>query len=101
PCPSLYFSFSLHDALPISIVAFFMMAAFYQVNGQPFLVFVEGAIKYAFSSKLYIWKKTEKKPQKTAEKKAEAPQVVLPKLSQSKDRKHTSELQSRENLVCR
>ncbi len=66
------------------IVGFFMAAAFCKVNGRPFLVFIEGAIKYTLSSKLYIWKKTEKK----IEKKEEVPQVQnqmsLPKLSQSK-----------------
>lgn len=66
------------------LVAFFMMAAFYQVNGRPFLMFVEGALKYATGAKLYIWKKSEKKPEKTAEVQAVQPQVQLPKLSQSK-----------------
>ena len=66
------------------IVAFFMMAAFYKVNGRPFLMFIEGALKYATGAKLYIWKKTEKKPEKTAEVHAEEAQVRLPKLSQSK-----------------
>jgi hypothetical protein len=66
------------------IVAFFMMAAFYQVNGRPFLMFIEGALKYATGAKLYIWKKSEKKIEKTAEIVAEQPQVRLPRLSQSK-----------------
>lgn len=66
------------------VVGFFMAAAFYKVNGRPFLMFVEGVIKYQLSSKLYIWRKTEKK---IVKKQAEARvqnQVALPKLSQSK-----------------
>ncbi len=66
------------------IVAFFMAAAFYKVNGRPFLVFIEGAIKFFFSSKLYIWKKTEKKPEKKEEVAHEESAQALPKLSQSK-----------------
>ncbi|MEY4440787.1 MAG: hypothetical protein RLY49_413 [Candidatus Parcubacteria bacterium] len=66
------------------LVAFFMAAAFYRVNGRPFLVFVEGAIKYFLSSKLYIWKKTEKKPVNNHEEIKEQTPMTLPKLSQSK-----------------
>lgn len=66
------------------IVGFFMAAAFYKVNGRPFLLFVEGMIKYFLSAKLYIWKKTEKKIEKNPEKERPASQMALPKLSQSK-----------------
>lgn len=66
------------------IVGFFMAAAFYEINGRPFLSFIEGALKYAMSSKLYIWKKSEKKPQKKEVAQQQDAQVVLPKLSQSK-----------------
>lgn len=66
------------------IVGFFMAAAFYKVNGRPFLLFIEGAIKYGLSSKLYIWKKTEKKIEKRKEEEQPSSQVALPKLSQSK-----------------
>lgn len=65
-------------------VAFFMAAAFYRVNGRPFLVFVEGAIKYTLSSKLYVWRKLEKKPIKKEEAPVPQTQVALPKLSKSK-----------------
>ena len=66
------------------IVGFFMAAAFYEINGRPFLSFIEGALKYATSSKLYIWRKTDKKPQKKEVVQEQDSQVVLPKLSQSK-----------------
>ena len=66
------------------IAAFFFAAAFYKVNGRPFLVFIEGAIKYAMSAKLYIWKKQEKKPVKQEEKVMQRDPLPLPKLSQSK-----------------
>lgn len=66
------------------VVGFFMAAAFYQVNGRPFLVYVEGALKYALSAKLYIWRKSEKKIVKTKEEERATTQVALPRLSQSK-----------------
>ncbi len=66
------------------IVGFFMAAAFYKVNGRPFLLFVEGYIRYALSAKLYIWKRTEKKIEKEKEEDNIPNQVALPKLSQSK-----------------
>jgi hypothetical protein len=65
-------------------VAFFMAAAFYKVNGRPFLMFIEGAIKYVLSAKLYIWKKTEKKIEKKQEEARPQNQMALPKLSQNK-----------------
>jgi hypothetical protein len=70
--------------LGVPIVGFFMAAAFFQVNGRPFLVYIEGAIKYLFSAKLYIWKKTEKKIEKQKKEAEVEVQVALPRLSQSK-----------------
>lgn len=66
------------------VVGFFMASAFYKVNGRPFLVFVEGTLKYFFSAKLYVWRKTEKKVEKKSTEKKSQPQVALPRLSQSK-----------------
>jgi len=68
----------------VPIVAFFMASAFYQVNGRPFLVFVEGAIKYFFSAKRYIWRKVDKKIEPKKVEKNTNSQIALPRLSQSK-----------------
>jgi len=35
--------------------------ASYKVNNKPFIDIVEAAFKYSLSSKLYIWKKVDKK----------------------------------------
>lgn len=70
--------------LGVPIVGFFMAAAFYQVNGRPFLIFIEGVVKYTLSEKLYIWRKIERKIEKSKEKQKVQSQVALPKLSQSK-----------------
>jgi hypothetical protein len=66
------------------IVGFFAAAAFYQVNGRPFLNFVEGALKFYTSAKLYKWQKIDKKIEKQKEEEKIASQVALPKLNQSK-----------------
>lgn len=69
-------------ALPVGALA--LALAFYKVNNQPFIRVVESAIKYFSAPKLYLWKKqAEMKKKKNEEKKA-APQIYVPKLTQSK-----------------
>jgi len=67
------------------IVVFFIALAFYKYNDRPLILTVEGAIKYFFSNKLYIWnkKKKEIKPKKQ-DTVSSVPQLELPKLSDSK-----------------
>lgn len=36
--------------------------AFFPVNNRPLSIFVESAFKYISSSRLYLWRKNEKKP---------------------------------------
>jgi hypothetical protein len=70
-------------AVPVGI--FFFALAFYQYNDRPFIYTVEGAFKYFFTDKLYIWKKEDKKPKKQAEVVTkEAEKMNIPKLSDSK-----------------
>lgn len=80
------------------IVVFFLGAAFYKVNGQPFIFFVENFFKYTLSSKLYIWKKAEKKPKVGKRKEATPTEVPMPKLSQSKLKELSWGLDIHENL---
>jgi hypothetical protein len=95
--PSLIFS-----AVPILIVLAFSAAlAFYRVNNRPFINVLESAFRYSVGSKLYLWKKDDKKQaalvaaqMKTAEsdKKKETggagalkyAGIMVPKVSQSK-----------------
>ena len=48
-----YFSFPL--IIPVGGLA--AALTFYRVNNKPFIFILESAIKYAFTSKLYIWQK--------------------------------------------
>lgn len=80
------------------IVLFFVALAFLKVNDRPFIFVVESAIRYTFSKKLYIWKKKEKTPEKKANDIQRSTLVTVPKLSQSKLRDLSWELDVHESL---
>lgn len=84
-------------ALPILI--FGSMLAFYKINGKPFVNVVEAFVKYAMTSKLYIWKKIDKP--RSANSEVNAPksfdQVHVPKLSESKLKEMTWNLDVKSN----
>ncbi len=67
----------------LPILVFFIALAFYKINGKPMIVLVEAAFQYAFSSKLYIWKKKPKTPVKNRTQ-IEHKKASVPKLSESK-----------------
>ena len=84
-------------ALPVAVFA--LALAFYKVNDKPFINMVEALVKYLFTSKLYIWKKEEKKAEAKPKTEGEAPltQVYVPKLSESKLRDLTWSLDIKES----
>ncbi len=77
--------FGIIAALPIA--GFAVALAFVKINDKPFINIVQAAVGYAFSDKLYIWKRGEQKKkkidEKTPEEKAREIQY-LPKISESK-----------------
>lgn len=49
-------------AIPILLIGGFAgMLTFYRPNNKPFLSMLEAGFKYGFQSKLYIWKRRQKK----------------------------------------
>lgn len=72
--------------LIIAVMAFSLSLSFYRVNGKPFVSTVESAFYYFLNSKLYIWKKAERKPAtRPDEMVKEATSILtIPKLSESK-----------------
>ena len=74
--------------------------AFYKVNGKPFINVMESAFKYALASKLYIWRKINKKTEaKTAAlNPAQSASIFVPKLSDSKLKDLTWSLDINETL---
>lgn len=78
--------FIIYKALPIyiAIVPILLLAtlagmlAFYKINNKPFIFILEAAIKYFIQSKLYLWKREEKKVNSNSETKATTfnPEIV-------------------------
>jgi hypothetical protein len=66
------------------IVVLGLALAFYKINNRPFIFMVESFFKYFSKERLYIWKKTDKKPIKTKDGEVANPMVYIPKLSNSK-----------------
>lgn len=80
------------------ILLFFIALAFLKVNDRPFIFVVESALRYAFSKKLYIWKKKEIDPTKKESIEKRSTMIDVPKLSQSKLRELSWELDVHESL---
>jgi len=85
-------------AIPIilCILAFSWALGWYKPNGKPFINMMESAFKYFFTSKLYIWKKVDRRPEvgkaktagEAAAAEAEAAKkyagIMVPKISDSR-----------------
>ena len=82
----------------VPIIALSLALAFYKVNNKPFIFFLENAIRYVIGSKLYIWKKMEKKPEPKKETAEADALLYVPKLSQSKLKDMTWNLDIKEGL---
>ena len=84
-------------SLPVALFA--AALAFYKVNDKPFINVVEAFVKYAFTNKLYIWKKESPLPKGSSEPREKKPieQVYVPKLSDSKLKELTWSLDIKES----
>ena len=83
----------------LPVAAFAGALAFYKHNEKPFIRLVEAFFQYNMTSKLYIWKKEERKPTESIPPLGgEGPrQVYVPKLSESKLKDLSWSLDVREN----
>ncbi len=90
------FPFSILIALPT--LAFALAMAFYRVNNKPFIEIFEAAVKYTLGSKLYVWKKQEKRVAPEAAVQMPGSSVYVPKLSESKLRELTWNLDINETI---
>ena len=85
--------------LIIPIGALTGLLVFYRINNKPFIYYLQAAVNYAVSSKLYIWKQRLAKP--SDNKDTEAPQQVsvLPTVSSNslKDLAWSLDVQEKEN----
>ena len=70
--------------LGMPVVALFFALAFYEPNNRPFAFFLETGFKYLSTSKLYLWKKREKDPEKRAAEVLHNATQSVPKITNSK-----------------
>lgn len=54
--------------LGVPVMAFSLGLAFYKVNGEPLLTMLAHAVQYLSRSRLYLWRKEEKKQKKEKQK---------------------------------
>jgi len=99
-------TFILWSALP-NIIAILIIApvigislalAFAKPNGRPFIHTMEYAVKFFLSSKVYIWKKSQKSPEKKEIEIIEE-KLEIPKLSNSKLKELTWSLDVNKNIA--
>ncbi len=84
----------------VPVLVFGVALAFYRVNDRPFIQVVEDFFHYTVSSKLYVWKKEDRKVEVGSRKQEvgkPAPQVFVPKLSDSKLKDLSWSLDIKEN----
>ena len=85
-----FVAFSITKSIFLGIIfsspflALGLALAFYRINNRPFIYIVEAAFKYFTKSRLYIWKKIDKKPVHDSEQEEVMPEMFVPKLSDSK-----------------
>lgn len=84
----------------IPLAAFSLALTFYKINGKPFIDVVESFFYYSIGSKLYLWKKAEKKPvsQLTDQIQMAKSLVSVPKMSGSRLKDLTWSLDIKESL---
>lgn len=83
----------------VPIIAFSAALSFYKINGRSFTDTLENAIYFFSKNKLYLWKKTEKKPTNNTKeqvKNTKSP-LTIPKISESKLKDLTWSLDIKEN----
>ncbi len=85
----------------VVIIGFSFGLAFYKINNKPLIYVIQSAFGYYVSSKLYLWKKKDKSPEKAVQAgmgETNLPPIYVPKLSQSKLHDLTWSLDIKENL---
>jgi hypothetical protein len=67
--------------LILPVAALTALLVFYRINNKPFIYYLQAALNYAVSSKLYIWKQRLAKPSDKSDEEAPAQVSVLPTVS--------------------
>lgn len=84
--------------IPIALIAALALAlAFAKINNKPFVFTLEAALRYAFSTRLYLWKHVPKKIEARDENR-DARKIDVPALSESKLKDLTWALDINQNI---
>jgi hypothetical protein len=72
--------------IPMVVVVGFVLAlAFWKVNGKPFIIVLEAAVRFYIGEKLYLWRKVpSRQSSKQAAQKTSEAALAMPKLSEGK-----------------
>jgi hypothetical protein len=62
--------------LILPIAGLTLLLTFYKINTKPFIYYLQAAVNYLISSKLYIWKQRLVKPNSKQDGSAEVPQPI-------------------------
>jgi uncharacterized membrane protein len=84
--------FVIYKLLPLWIGIFLMLPivilvlalAFYKINNQPFIYYLQASITYAITNKLYVWKQRLVKPSLKKEETEKEQAINLPRMSGNK-----------------
>jgi len=85
----------------VVIIGFSLGLAFYKINNKPLIYILQSAFGYYVSSKLYLWKRKDKSPEKAQAAgitEMNTPPIYVPKLSESKLHDLTWSLDIKESL---
>lgn len=87
---------SIFIIIPVAVLSFLLV--FYKINEKPFIYYLQAAVNYAISSKLYLWKQRLVKPSENKEEKAPEQVSVVPMVSSDslKDLAWSLDVQERE-----
>ncbi|MEK7105958.1 MAG: PrgI family protein [Patescibacteria group bacterium] len=85
--------------LIIPIAGLSLLLVFYKINEKPFIYYLQAAISYAVSSKLYLWKQRLVKPSDNKEEVAPQQVSVVPMTSSDslKDLAWSLDIQEKED----
>ena len=91
---------NIEDKMPVALLT--LALAFFKPNGKPFVFMLQSAITYAFSNRLYIWRRMPKQMTPSdAVKEFSKAESVVPSLSESKLKDLTWALDINQNVKTR
>lgn len=97
-----YLPFYLAIFVILPVATLVLALAFFKPNGKPFVFMLQAAMRYAISSRLYLWRRAERRvTPKEAVKELTSTGGTVPALSESKLKDLTWALDINQNVKSR